>query len=369
MNKSLKNKLSFAKNQLILLHPFYANLLLNSEIIWTETIPTGATDGKDILLNPNYIEEITNHELIGLLCHEVLHKAFLHALRLKERNPKIYNYACDYVINPIVKSSGIQLPKGALYKEEYAHMTAEAVYNLLKKKNKEEFGDAPEHLVPLPNLSDSEARQLEQNAKQELAAASTIAEQAGKLPGAIKKMIGDILDPKVDWREQLRAHVQKAMGHEHQTWNRFNKRFIGQDIYLPSTFGEETPPLVIMIDVSGSIFSQKALFEEFTAEINAIIEDTSPEEVHVIYTDTKIQGHDIFPQGDEFKPNLKGNGGTDFTKFFNYVIEQDIQASTIICFTDLYASGLPTEYDIPITWVVYGNKRPDAPLGDVIIID
>lgn len=362
-------KLTYAKNQLVLYYPFYANLLLNSPLEPKESIPTAATDGKKIFYNPKFFESLTASEVISVLCHEVLHKVFMHTLRLNERDPKIWNFATDYVINPIIKAEGLPIKDEWLYKEEYAHLTADEVYE--KIKNDPPEGEAPDHLLPPEGTSsESEQRTLEQEVKQQVAAATTMAEKAGNMPAHLKKLIEDLLNPKVAWQDVLRDMVVKTQqGHEYQTWNRPNRRFIGMDMYLPSYAGTKTPPLIILFDTSGSIYGQKDLVEQFLTEIKSIAEETQPEEIHVIQTDTIVQKHDVFESGSEIELELEGGGGTNFYNFFQHVYDEDIDASAIIAMTDLYASGIPDDFPIPTIWCVYDNATPKAPFGEIIHLD
>jgi len=371
IEQELQDKLSFAKNRLVLDHVFYANLLLNNEIIWVDNdsdVKTLATDMVDIFINVDFARTLERKTLIQALMHEVLHKVFLHGSRSKNRvngNDGKWQYACDYAINPIVIEETGAIPNDWVYDKQYEGMSAEEIYKLLPDGD---YSDAENHVRPAKGRSDSQQKALEQTIKQQVASAKIMAKKAGKLSASLEKFIDDLLDSKVDWTEQLRNLIQRSSGVGNQTWSRLNRRFIGQGIYLPSTYSENTPPLIIMFDTSGSIYSQTELLKEFNTEINAIIEDTSPSAVHIIMTDTQVQSHDELDQGDEFIPKLKGGGGTDFTEFFNYVLDNDIEASTIVAFTDLYASGLPDDYHIPIIWAVYENDDPKPPFGDVIIV-
>jgi len=371
-NTRKSKKLQAAKNKLILNHPFYSHILLKSEMFFTTDVPTAATDGKDFFINENYMNSLNPFELTSMLMHEVLHKVFLHSLRLNGRDPKKWNIACDYTINPIIKNTGLPIKDEWLYDKKWEGKTADYVYaNLPPDDPSQNLPPAPDHLIPAPpDMSKSDKRQLEQEIKQQIAEATSISKQSGNLPGDLEKFLEEVLQPKVNWADTLRHLVQRAVsGNERQSWSRLNRKFIAQDILLPTTIGENTPPLIVMFDTSGSIFGEKSLVEKFTAEIQGIIDDMNPEEVHVIYTDTDICGHDIFAQGDDLKINLKGGGGTDFKKFFNYVLEQDIQASAIIAMTDLYASGIPDDFDIETIWVTYGNNKPKAPFGEIIKLD
>jgi len=74
----------------------------------------------------------TEEELQGVLVHEALHVVYEHPLRRGQRHPKVWNIACDYVINAYLYwDLNLQLPMGGLLDHKYKGMTAEKVYQIL----------------------------------------------------------------------------------------------------------------------------------------------------------------------------------------------------------------------------------------------
>ncbi len=56
---------------------------------------------------------------------------------------------------------------------------------------------------------------------------------AGKLGGNLSRELGELLQPKVDWREQLRDYVTSlADGKDISTWQRVNRRWLQHDVYM-----------------------------------------------------------------------------------------------------------------------------------------
>ena len=82
--------------------PFFATLALFARFIPTQRIATAATDGKDILFNPDYLLSLPTPQQDGLLLHEVLHAALLHVLRRGVRDKEVWNIAADIVVNGII---------------------------------------------------------------------------------------------------------------------------------------------------------------------------------------------------------------------------------------------------------------------------
>ena len=62
--------------------------------------------------------------------HEVMHPALQHHVRRSGRDPRRWNEACDYVINPLLLDAGLSLPDGVLVDHRFRSMSAEQIYNL-----------------------------------------------------------------------------------------------------------------------------------------------------------------------------------------------------------------------------------------------
>jgi predicted metal-dependent peptidase len=119
--------------------PFWATLALFAERRITEAVPTAATDGRRLYFNPNFVATLTQRQLDGLLVHELLHAALLHAARRKGRQPTRWNWAADYVVNAmIMEEDHLELPDGGLHDPAYADRDVEEVYELLKDDSKDD---------------------------------------------------------------------------------------------------------------------------------------------------------------------------------------------------------------------------------------
>ena len=78
------------------------------------SIATMATDGVSLYFNPQFVETLSAAEIAGTLAHEVMHPALQHHIRRGGRNPRRWNMACDYAINPMLVDAGLTLPKDVL---------------------------------------------------------------------------------------------------------------------------------------------------------------------------------------------------------------------------------------------------------------
>ena len=105
---------------------------------------------------------------------------------------------------------------------------------------------------------------------------------ADKLGGKQSRALGELLEPKVDWREQLREFVSStSTGKDISTWQRVNRRWLQHDMYMPSTISETLGRIVIAVDTSGSIGGRE--IQEFLSEVKAIADNTKPERIDLIY--------------------------------------------------------------------------------------
>lgn len=357
-----KEKVQRAVNKLLMHNPFYSVILLKSKLSYSDQIPTMATDGLNILVNTEFTNTLTHEEIQGVLVHELLHVIYMHSIRRKDRHHKKFNVACDYAINPIVKESGFTLPDKHLDDGQYHGKSAEQIYEMLDDDEEGKPNDIGED-IQSPNMTKQEQKQLENDVKVAVAQA---VHQAGKhVPSAIRKEVEDMLTDKVNWKDKLRDFMQQSLQGEDSSWHRPNRRFIGEDMYLPITVGEEVPNIAVLLDTSGSIYYNQDLFNEFTSELNNLIQDLSPEQVDIFYVDTKVRKHDTYDQGEKPEYDLVGGGGTDFISAWEKM--EAVSPVCILAFTDLYAR-VPEFSNTPTLWLCYNNDSPTAPFGETTII-
>ena len=72
-------KISRALSRLVAKLPFYGALALSFPVEQTGQIPTAATDGTKIYINPSFIDHLSVAQVAFVLAHEAAHIAQLHA--------------------------------------------------------------------------------------------------------------------------------------------------------------------------------------------------------------------------------------------------------------------------------------------------
>src|SRR6185369_5984417 len=129
-----------ARSKMITSQPFFGTLALHLEIIERDDLPTMATDGRSLFYNKDFLAKITDEEAEFVIAHEAYHCACLHHTRRQNRDPFIWNVACDYVVNADLVKAGFKAPQGALLDSQYDGLSSEDVYAIIMKKAKEGGG-------------------------------------------------------------------------------------------------------------------------------------------------------------------------------------------------------------------------------------
>lgn len=141
---------------------FFAQLLskLNIYGVSDPRYQTMCTNGFNIQYHPDFVLGQSDPAIRFVLCHEILHCVGDHMSRRGSRDPLLWNYACDYAINPILNvevvggafewPSNLDGSRMGLYEEKYEGMKAEDIYDLLvddkqqQEKADEAFKDDPQ---------------------------------------------------------------------------------------------------------------------------------------------------------------------------------------------------------------------------------
>lgn len=135
--KAARIKVEYAGQLLSNKFPFFAEILFSQQIIYTydPRIPTAATDGQRIFINPNFFFPMTQKQVLFVLAHEVMHTALLHTVRQYSRDHKRWNIAGDHEINlllageQIIPLSEITGELQGYADEKYKGKSAEEIYN------------------------------------------------------------------------------------------------------------------------------------------------------------------------------------------------------------------------------------------------
>lgn len=363
------DKMVKARAALVLGHPFWGALALRTRMMIDEKCPTAWTNGKVIGYNPKFIEKLPLEKVEGLLCHELLHKMFFHHLRRGDRDSQKWNIACDFAINEIVqKTSGVSLPDGGMIDPKYAGMGAEAIYTQLKadpkgdKSNSDPGGNGE---VRDADPEDGTQAQQEARVKQEIAGALHAAKMQGKVPAGMERLVEELLEPQVPWKDVLRRFCTERAPEDY-SWSRPNRRMISQGFYFPAIHSEDAcGTIVVGIDTSGSIGQHE--LSVFGSELGAILADVMPRKTYVLYCDAAVAHVDEFARGEALELNPHGGGGTDFNPVFKWIEEEGVEPKCVVYLTDGYGSFPPDNLPYPVLWCI--TSEVEAPMGETLKVD
>ena len=307
-----ETKLSAARTRLILDKPFLGALVLRLPMVEADPnwCRTTATDARSLYYNRAFIEVLSLDHVQFMLAHEALHCALAHFARRQHRVKHRWDVACDHAINPMLVEDGLRPPPGTLLLDEFKGMTAEEIYPYIKDDTDEETLDqhayddaeggqrgnqnnpnppppqsergssasadetnsagkspqaAPESGAPQPPpLSSTERDTLAVQWQQRLAGAAQQALQAGKLGGALARLVDHLLQPQLPWR-MLLARYLTSIARDDYSYMRPSRR--EGNAILPSLRSHHLE-LTVVLDTSGSV--TEAELNEFLAEVNAI---------------------------------------------------------------------------------------------------
>ena len=98
------------KRKLLIKYPSFGSILANTEFQKDVDVGTAGTDGKVILYNPKFLNDLSEKEQVFIFAHEVCHIAFDHIFRSEGKDKRIWNIATDAVINALLQNDGLDMP-------------------------------------------------------------------------------------------------------------------------------------------------------------------------------------------------------------------------------------------------------------------
>jgi len=391
VDTAAREKLITARIGLLLKAPFFGNLatrmtLTNAD----EWCPTAATDGRRFYYNSEFVNKMPLKQVEFLVGHEVLHAVYDHMGRRGSRDPKIWNIADDYCVNAdlIDQRIGEKITVvGMLYDPKYKGMSAEEVYDdLMQNANKINIDQLAQQLLDehmdgddegdgdgdgdkdgkgRPRVSSEERKAIRDEIKEAMLAAAQ-AVGAGNLPGGVKRMIKDLTEPQISWKELLEQQIQSTIKNDY-SFARPGRKSWHMDAILPSQKPGETIDIFIGIDTSGSISGND--LKIFFSEIKGIMDSYTEYKIKVVGWDTEIGGVGEFTSDNleditTFDP--QGGGGTDPMCVWEYLKENDIEPKKLIMFTDYCFFGWnPQEVEnyCDTVWIIKGNPSAQPEFG------
>ena len=391
LDREVREILTTARVGLLLKASFFGNLatrltLTNAD----EWCPTAATDGRKFYYNSRFIKMLKPKEVEFLFGHEVLHCVYDHFGRRGDRDPQLWNIADDYCVNGDLKKHGVgefitSVP--CLYDKKYEGLSAEEVYDILyENAEKIDISSLIDQMIDehldgegdgegsgkdekegkgRPTLSAEERQQIKDEIKEAMiSAAAADADGAGKLPAGVKRILQELTEPKMDWRELLRMQLESTIKSDY-TWMRTSRKGWDMDAVMPGMKLDPMIDIALFIDSSGSM--EDSMLKDILSETAGIMESFPAYRIHVATFDTQVYNpvqYDSENLEDITEYELKGGGGTDFTCVFDYLKREEIEPKRLVVFTDGYPYGSWGDENYADTvWILHGTTSIVPPWG------
>ena len=380
-------------------------VMMLGETTFTDEIPTACTNGRDEKYNLDFwFDEVANtRKGLGFgQVHENFHKVAKHMIvyqTLYKEDPALANMACDYWINGrIIKADPdgliVEMPRDkngkkiGLHDTKYDGWTVKRIFNHLKQEQ-EKGGDDGEgegegtgggggfdshDWEGAEELTKEERKELGDKIDEAVRQGIHVGQKAGG--GSLADALGlkDLITPKVDWRIHLRTFMNATCQRKEQSsWRRPNRRFLHQDIIMPTLEGRSIRELLVARDVSGSMYWEDRM-TKVTSEMLGIAKLLDIEKIHVLDWDGEVAkgGHTTYSSRElESAPELKtvhGGGGTDPSCVSRYIDEVQLKPDCIIVLTDGEIDNWGS-WRHPILWAITNDRPMTAPVGKTINID
>ena len=395
-NAQIEDAIVRARVRMLMHLPFFGTmatrLIIKDGSGW---IPTAATDGRHLYYNREFFSKLDKKELEFVIAHEVMHCIYDHMSRRGSRDPRLWNCAGDYVINyELMEQKVGKFPSfiQVLYEKKYENMSSEEIYEQLKQDQDDGKGDDQAdsfdtHLDPDagpggnqegdgegqegdpsglngPIPMDEEERAILRDEIRQATMQAAEAAGAGNSPMGVRRLLKDLNEPQMDWREILNMQIQSCFKSDF-TFSRPNRKTMSSGIILPGMLNDQKMEVCIALDTSGSM--TESMLRDLLSEIKGIMDQFTDFSLKLWTFDTAAYNmQEYTPDNmDEFLDyDCQGGGGTDFMAIWDFMKEEEIEPDKLIVFTDGFPFGSWGDPDYTDTvFVIHGSTDIQAPFG------
>lgn len=378
-----QEKIEFLRFFACVQRPYLSDILWNLTPVRRENFPTFAADQWFRLY---YGDEVfttwTRDEQCGMLFTLVYRLALNHYGRAKQVNamPNIWQLASALESHSMVSGDRMQLPDGAILPRDFGLPAGwpvehyyDALMQLAGQKNKKgqqvpEPSNDPQEGPPSPqdgtagSCADGQPKEWEdgkpsgkkdgdsdrdgtgagnaqahgvQEHEAEILRQMTAnkAKSRGDVPLGMRRYAENLLDPKADWRHELRALIRGSVSTPHgwddYAYNRPARRSPRSGCILPSMISQAVN-IAVVIDTSGSMSTRE--LEQGVSEVAAILRDLACNGLTVLTVDAVTQVAQKVFRHDQIV--LKGGGGTDMRVGIADALKQKPTPDVVIVVTD-----------------------------------
>lgn len=379
-----------ARTILVRDNPFFGRLALGLQLACA-SCGTACTDGVRLIFDPAFAEQLkTEQEMQFVILHEVLHCVLGHCTRGRGCNSKLFNIACDIVVNSTILGmwgmtsfqvadfEPMHLAPDGTEGREY---NAEEIYQMLLSKG-EDILDSM--------MQEDSSKKIDRHDVWATISDTTVIEEtwsgrvqktAGtcngveQLPSQVRKIVDALYRrSKVHWKQLLHDFIQP----DEYDYNFLppDRRFSAGNYYLPAYNLDEdngsAQGIWVCIDTSASISDKElseAMFEVQDAMRQAGLKGS------ISFFDGNVTVPVPFTTEDEFRTITPiGGGGTSYHSIFRFLKEQIYPElpTAILIFTDGYVSSWPKEDDamgVPVLWLINKDGNTKVPWGRMVELE
>lgn len=379
---------------------FLYTVCFHLKFAWDDRVKTACVDGYTMTISPKFWMKISHEMRVSMLAHETGHVVREHMARRGNRDPKLYNYAGDYVINQELKDSGYAPIKWTLddgrdttwlQDDRFADMSTERVYDILLSEQppppppqsgsggtgqpspagdgQDGSGTGPDAPGDDPNAHWMDIAEPTKDANGDPVSAAEVAEhvkeiiisaaqaavmngQPGSIPGAVQMYLDSLLKPKLPMSTYLRRFFTALQKNDY-TWQRPNRRYM--PVYLPSMRSEALCEIAFAYDMSGSVSDDD--IKRYVSEMVGVMRNLKPTKLTLILFDTEIRSvNTISSVHDLINVKLIGRGGTDIHPLMEWADKN--KPAALCVFTDGEFRVREKKPPCPILWMIHNKHRP-----------
>ena len=393
-----------ARARLLVRAPFFGSIALGLRWVAAPEVGTMATDGRAVWFSPAWCEAQGAEKTMGVIAHEVLHVANKRHLRRRGRDARLWNVACDLLVNRILLADQYVLPGTLIFDAggRFAGLPVEVIYQrLLDEQVQQQAGSRPQPepgenppqartsaagtsasgngagiVAPAESwgevrdltaengapLGDAARRQAEDDLDVRIRQAAAAATRAGRFSAGMVEMVEAALE-RADWRDRFRTLFDGTLRSE-ASWSRPNRRLLPQGLYLPGWRRAGAGRIAFVLDTSGSISAHELAI--YVANLLGIIEEAGPEQVAIIQCDAEVKHVDYLGPGESVdRIEVHGRWGTRFQPAFDWLAGSGFAPDVIVYATDLASRDTPTDPGVPVIWLT-PTRRRSVPFGEVV---
>ncbi len=363
-------------------------VVADNSVLMRANIPVAAVSPalQEIYINPHIYLDLEEWKFV--LAHEFLHAALRHDERCEDRDPVLWNIACDYVVNGWLSEMQVgQMPELVLFNPEFKGMSAESLYDLLytdiRRHISECDGKSGDLLFGSGSADGSGSIGSGLWSPEDLDCFYRSAMQQGLmyhqqnsrryLPAALIEEIHALSRPPIRWDVELAKWFDENFSpvEKHRTYARMSRRQSSTpDIPRPAWKMIDEPVTQhifgVLLDTSGSM--DRGLLAAALGSIASYSAARDVNYIRLVFCDAAAYDQGVIHPDDLAEAvQVKGRGGTVLQPGIN-LLDKDQKFpkdAPLLIITDgkcdrLNLRGRNHAYLIP-----YGNRLPFPPRGPV----